>query len=125
MESIFKNIKAIDAGGVDKTSMIRNFKCWRVTINGLISLWEDLNKPMLFTRRIQQDSLENFFGSVRQQCGNAMLFTRRIQQDSLENFFGSVRQQCGNARNPTPVQFKRAFKKLSTRHGGPQDFVIA
>ncbi|KAK9687232.1 hypothetical protein QE152_g36606 [Popillia japonica] len=31
-------------------------------------------------------------------------------KDSLENFFGCVRPQCGNVRNPTPVQ--RAFKKL-------------
>jgi hypothetical protein len=30
----------------------------------------------------------------------------------LENFFGCARQQSGNAINPTPIQFRRAFRKL-------------
>lgn len=40
------------------------------------------------------------------------MYTRRLNQDCLENFFGKVRQQNGNCRNPTPIQFTRSFKKL-------------
>lgn len=40
------------------------------------------------------------------------LFTRRLNQDSLENFFGAIRKQSGNAFNPTPIQFYHSFKKL-------------
>jgi hypothetical protein len=40
------------------------------------------------------------------------ILTRRLNQDCLENFFGTIRQQSGNNVNPTPAQFKSAFKKL-------------
>ena len=40
------------------------------------------------------------------------LCTRRLNQDPLENFFGSIRQQGGNCDNPTPLQFTQAFRKL-------------
>jgi hypothetical protein len=40
------------------------------------------------------------------------LCTRRLNQDPLENFFGCIRQQGGNCDTPTPLQFKRAFRKL-------------
>lgn len=40
------------------------------------------------------------------------LLTRHLNQDCLENFYGQVRNACGNARNPTAIQFSRAFKKL-------------
>ena len=42
----------------------------------------------------------------------SFLLTRRLNQDPLENFFGTIRQQGGNADNPTPLQFTRAFRKL-------------
>ncbi len=38
--------------------------------------------------------------------------TNRLNQDKLENFFGTVRIQNGNCINPTCIQFKRTFKKL-------------
>ena len=40
------------------------------------------------------------------------LVTRQLNQDPLENFFGSIRQQGGNSDNPTPNQFKGAYRKL-------------
>jgi hypothetical protein len=46
------------------------------------------------------------------QEGFKFLYTRRISQDCLENFFGSIRQQNGNSINPTAVQFRRSFRKL-------------
>lgn len=39
------------------------------------------------------------------------MLTRRLNQDCLENFFGVIRSQNGNACNPTPIQFYYAFKK--------------
>lgn len=83
--ALFEQMQAFK-GNVKVTNSIRNFRCWRVTLNGLLLMWEDLGRPIIFT------------------CW--------LQQDSLEKFVGTVRQQCGNARNPTPIQFKRAFKKL-------------
>ncbi len=44
------------------------------------------------------------------------LLTRRLNQDPLENFFGTIRQQGGNSDTPTPLQFTRAFKKLFFDH---------
>eukprot|EP00795_Rhopilema_esculentum_P003910 gene3910-15230_t len=41
-----------------------------------------------------------------------VLVTRQLNQDPLENFFGSIRQQRENSDNPTPIQFKRAYRKL-------------
>lgn len=39
--------------------------------------------------------------------------TRRLNQDSLENFFGSVRRQSGNCTNPTCRQFGCVYNQLS------------
>lgn len=44
--------------------------------------------------------------------GLNFIFTRRLNQDPLEKFFGAIRQQGGNRRDPTPIQFRRAFSKL-------------
>jgi len=41
------------------------------------------------------------------------MFAQKINQDCIENFFGSIRQQNGNYLNPTPIQFTRAFKLFS------------
>jgi hypothetical protein len=41
------------------------------------------------------------------------LYTRRLNQDCLEHFFGAVRKKGGNCYHPTAVQFSAAFKKLS------------
>ena len=40
------------------------------------------------------------------------LSTRRINQDPLENLFGSIRQQGGNCDTPTALQFSQAFRKM-------------
>lgn len=72
-----------------KRIKVKFINCWIISINSLIGLWELL-----------------------QSEGFSFLFTRKITQDSLENFFGRIRQQSGNAINPTPIQFTRAFRKL-------------
>ncbi|TGZ53786.1 THAP domain-containing protein 9 [Temnothorax longispinosus] len=81
-----KCIKVINKNGT--YVKVKCFECWQITIKSTIKLWEILkcyNFPYLRTRRINQDCLENFFDSIRQQC---------------------------NSSNPTPIQFVRAFKKL-------------
>lgn len=40
------------------------------------------------------------------------LFTRRLNQNPLENFFGKVRSMNDNAFNPTSIQFYFTFRKL-------------
>lgn len=85
----FKGLKVFNQTGVDITSKCKFQKCWLVTINGIRKLWENLSN-----------------------VGFKYLKTKRVNSDSLENFFGAIRQQGGNCINPTSVQFQRAFRKL-------------
>lgn len=62
---------------------------WRLSISAFLGMWD-----MLKSKNIHR------------------VHTRRLNQDCLENFFGKIRQQSGNCRNPTPIQFQRAFKKM-------------
>ncbi|KYN22222.1 THAP domain-containing protein 9, partial [Trachymyrmex cornetzi] len=87
MLNFFNSIKVIN--DKNKYVKLKCLDCWQITIKSTIQLWT---------------TLKNFnFPYLR---------SRRLNQDSLENFFGSVRKQGGNCLNPTPIQFKRAFKKL-------------
>jgi len=52
--------------------------------------------------------------------GFESLNLRDVNQDKLENFFGCVRQVCGDNTNPTTLQYEAALKtvmlnKFSTR----------
>jgi hypothetical protein len=82
-------LKVIDKTGNDVTNRIKFLNCFKITISGLLHLW-------------------NF------QLGDkySFLLTRRMNQDVLENFFGTIRQQNGNCINPTAIQFQRSFKKV-------------
>lgn len=75
--------------GKDNSKKIKCIKCFKITINATIQMFDELKS-----------------------VGLKFLATRRVNQDSLENFFGTIRQQGGNCRDPTPIQFTRAFKKL-------------
>lgn len=79
---VFKNER-------DVTKYTKFINGWLISINSLLKLWV-LLKTHNFT----------------------FLLTRRLNQDCLENFFGCIRQQSGNAINPTPTQFIKAFEKL-------------
>lgn len=87
MLCFLKCIRVID-GKVSNVN-VKCFKCWQITINSVIQLWKVLKSY-------------NF----------SYLRTGRLNQDCIENFFGSIRQQGGNCFNPTQIQFQRAFKKL-------------
>jgi hypothetical protein len=87
--TFIKNLKVFQ-GDKDVTGRIKCLHGWLVTINALILIWNKLKSNHQFK----------------------FLFTRRLNTDPLENFFGTIRQQGGNSDNPTPVQFTRAFRKL-------------
>lgn len=72
----------------NKTNIVSFIDGWRISINSLLNLWHDLK-----------------------EVGFKFILTRRLSQDCLENYFGTIRQQNGNAVNPTPIQFVRSFKK--------------
>ena len=63
-------------------------------VSGVVSLWTMLH---------EEDSVD-------------FLMTKRLNQDPLENFFGSIRQQGGNSNNRTLLQFTRTFRKLFYDH---------
>lgn len=64
---------------------------WLVTIQSVLMLWEDLSQNFDF------------------DC----LLSRNLQQDPLENFFGSVRQKHGWNEHPNVLQFIAALKHIS------------
>jgi hypothetical protein len=69
-------------------------KSWLVSIAGLNLLWKILK-------------CEN-------SGHNYVLYTNtsRLNQDRIENFFYTFRNQNGNNMNPTPFQFYYAFKNI-------------
>jgi hypothetical protein len=84
-----KKIKVIDpAKNKDVTASLKCLKALQITLSSTMELWKTIQ------------------GAVKFLC------TRRLNQDPLENFFGSIRQQGGNCDNPTPLQFTQAFRKL-------------
>lgn len=87
--NIFSNIIVFNKANKDITNTIKSFKCIKITLNSIRGLWLTMNEL-------------NF----------SYIFTRRLNQDCLENFFGTIRQLNGNCRNPTPIQFQRSYQKL-------------
>jgi hypothetical protein len=95
MLQFIKSIKVVNRNTQeDVTNKLKCLKGLCLTINSVLSLWSQLK---------EEESLD-------------FLLTRRLNQDPLENFFGTVRQQGGNSDNPTPLQFTRAFQKLFYDH---------
>ncbi|KAK9737930.1 Transposase IS4 [Popillia japonica] len=88
MKSFFEEVK-IFKGEKDITKRMKFLHGWGLTIAAFSELWKDM-----------------------QSSNIPYLFTRYLNQDCLENYFGKVRNASGNARNPTPIQFARSFKKL-------------
>lgn len=87
--ALFRDLKVTNEQGTDFTNKMKFITGFQISINSLLNLW-----------------------SYLQSKKATFLFTRRLNQDCLENFFGIVRQQNANCVNPTPIQFKRTFKKL-------------
>lgn len=79
----------VKSNGKNVTNSIHCLNGLLVTLTGIEKLWENLEK-----------------------AGFKFLLTRRINQDCLEHLFATIRKRGGNNLHPTPIQFKRAFKKL-------------
>ena len=45
-------------------------------------------------------------------CKLKCFFTRLVQQDYLEHYFGFIHQRCGSTDNPTFIQLRAALKRL-------------
>ena len=89
--SFVKSLKVTSlTDGKDVTNRLKCLKGFQISIQGILRLWKELHSTF---------SLK-------------FLFISRLNQDPLENFFESVRQQGGNSDSPTPLQFYRSFKKL-------------
>lgn len=89
MDKLFSNLKVLDKTGKNVTNSMKFIFGWRLTISSVLNSWKVLRS-------------KNY----------RFLLTRNLNQDCLENYFGQIRNACGNARNPTAIQFTRAFKKL-------------
>lgn len=91
-QNLLNNLKVRQKNtGKDITTTIKFIKAFLITINSIIHLYDDLKK---------ESGFDEYY-----------LFTRRLNNDCLENFFGVIRQAGGNCREPTCVQFERAFRK--------------
>lgn len=77
---------------IKKSFNLKSINGWLVSIAGLLKIFQNVQKE--------------------HPTDNLVLYTNRLNQDSLENFFGTTRIQNGNCINPTPIQFQRTFKKL-------------
>lgn len=100
---MFQNLQVLNRKGENVTKSIKCLMGWKMSINGMLHLWE-----------------------IRKGHEMKFLLTKRINQDCLENFFGSVRQKGGNCINPTPVQFIRIFKRhfcLDMIHSGTENSI--
>ena len=62
---------------------------FQLTINAVLQLWQDV-------------------GDVVKH-----LFTRRLSQDCVENFFGTIRMVNGQNDLPDPTKFRQAFRKCA------------
>lgn len=69
MFSIINKLKVVNSTGQNISHKIKCSKGLKITINADFHLWElvkEVGFEYLFTRRLNQDCLENFFGTVRQ-----------------------------------------------------------
>jgi hypothetical protein len=67
-----KKIKVIDAAkNKDVTSSLKCLNAPQIPLRSTMELWKTVqgNVKFLCTRRLNQDPLENVFGSIRQQGG--------------------------------------------------------
>lgn len=87
-----KSIRVVDRNGACVKS-INCFERWQITINAIIQLWDVLKEYQI-----------------------PSLCTRRLNQESIERVFRSIRRQSGNRVRPTPILFTRAFKNLVSKH---------
>jgi len=93
MENFFKTLQVFNKKtNVEVTNQMKFIRGWLISISGLFQLWESLK--------------------VTNTDESYVLYTSRINQDRLENLFGTFRtQHNGNNINPTPIQFIWSYKQ--------------
>lgn len=100
--NFFDKLEVRTKKNINISHRIKFLKCIKISIKGLLILWTNLHLK-----------------------GNySYLFTRRLNNDDLENLIGKFRQVNGQNTNPTSIQFKRSFKKLqclSLMHSGTEN----
>ncbi|KAM7311789.1 uncharacterized protein ISCGN_008696 [Ixodes scapularis] len=91
LEFLQEAVKWIASWRFDSPRQPHTIRGWLVTIRAVLMLWEDLSQNFNFT------------------C----LLTRHLQQDPLENLFGSLRMKHGSNEHPNVLQFIAALKHVS------------
>jgi len=79
--------------GKNVTNSVKCFASWQLSISSALKLSADL----------------------RDHHDLKFVFTRRLNQDPLENFFSIIRQKGGLCDNPTPLNFMRLLKQSCCR----------
>lgn len=69
-------------------------------------------KNITKSMKISINSTIKLFNYLRTTAIFDYLFTKKLNQDCLENHFGKIRRENGNCINPTAIQFHRTFRKL-------------
>jgi len=85
----FESLQLFDARDLDITNRIKFISGWKITISSVLKMW-------------------NFLESK----GFNFLPIRKLDQDSLENLFGKIREKGGNSLNPTSISFIKSFNTL-------------
>lgn len=68
--------------------------------------------PCLNGFKITINSILQLSEELRTQYDNPILKTRQLNQDPLENLFATTRQQHGCSVNPSPKQFETALRHI-------------
>ncbi|KAG5867397.1 hypothetical protein JTB14_025228 [Gonioctena quinquepunctata] len=90
-KTMFREMRVLTGNKKDVTNRMKFIKAWQITISAILSLWpilkeKGLNK--LFTRRLNQDCLENFLARL----GNRVVIARTQHQYS----FKGVSKSCSH-----------------------------
>lgn len=86
MCTMFKNMKT------DEGKQLPCFTGWQISIQSFLNLWQDLSA----VTKIH------------------FVLTNRMNQDCLENFFGSIRASGVTRDNPDSGQFRAAYRMICT-----------
>ena len=79
----FNNLK------LSKPTTIYCIRGWKISINAVLGLWEDLHRDNSFS----------------------YLLTNRLNQDCAENLFSTIRGKGGHRVNPTATEFRAAYRQ--------------
>ena len=88
------NLKVLSSANKVMTATIKCVSGWQLSLSAIVKMW-----PVL-----------------RDEHNFQFLFTRRLNQDPLENLFSVIRQKGGKCDNPTPLDFSRLFRQVCCKN---------